>query len=307
MKRGEDLYLEIYIDLIFIINFFMDYILLNIVMKILKWESSLLRRLIGAGIGAVGACILVIIPGSNFFIQFLLSYFLICGFMIYFAFRPKTFQMGFKGVIALYGVTFLLGGLLNSLYYHSSLGYYFHELINGRLFMGLNGKKIVILAALGIVGIIILLRLFNYLGRGDVDLYEIKLYLQNKSMEIIGLMDTGNNLSDPIFGKPVIIIEYSSLKTLLSKEQVHYIDMWVDNSHMDMNHNLNKPDNINVFMIPFRSIGKKKGLLVAIKINKLEILKGDEKIVRENVLTGIWDGQFSKNNKYQLILHRDIL
>ena len=140
-----------------------------------------------------------------------------------------------------------------------------------------------------------------------MELYEAEIFFQDKSVWAVGLLDTGNNLYDPIFKKPVNIIEQEVINKILSEEQRNYINMWLDNPKVDLNIHFNNPDNINVYMIPFSSIGKKKGLLPAIEINKLEIIKGEEKIVIENVLTGIWNGQLSKNNEYQLILHRDLI
>ena len=97
--------------------------------------------------------------------------------------------------------------------------------------------------------------------RGNDDLYDVKLYFKDKSLVLRGLLDTGNNLYDPIFGKPVNVIEYSSIIKLLSEEDADYIKKIIDN-----NQGLTVSNNsLNVFMIPFKSIGKKNGLLPAIK------------------------------------------
>lgn len=303
MKRGEELYLEVYIDLIFLINFLMNLILLSIVKRVLKWESRLFRRILGGAIGALGACLLALFPTRNQFIQFIISYIIICIVMIWVSYKPKTWQMVLKGVLVLYLATFFLGGLFNSLYYHSMLGFYFHELINGRLPINLSGWKIVLLIISGIIGILLLLKIISDFRRGNDDLYDVKLYFKDKSLVLRGLLDTGNNLYDPIFGKPVNVIEYSSIIKLLSEEDADYIKKIIDN-----NQGLTVSNNsLNVFMIPFKSIGKKNGLLPAIKIDKLEIIKGNDTIYNENVLTGIWTGHLSKQGKYQLILHRDLM
>ena len=301
-KRGEELYLEVYLDVIFIINFIMDLILLSIVKKILKWESSIGKRIIGAIVGAIGACILALFPELNHFTQFILSYLVICIVMIWITYQPRTWLIGVKGVVVLYLATFFLGGLFNSLYYHSMVGFYFNELINGRLLLGLNGWKLVMLIISGIIGIAMLNKILSSLGRGDEELYETNIYLKEKSISLTGLLDTGNNLYDPVFGKPVIVIEYNSIIKLLSEEQIEYINSTFINFKVTP-----ITENISVFMIPFKSIGKKNGLLPAIKIDKLEIIKGEEKKCSENVLTGIWTGQLSNKNEYKLILHRDLM
>ncbi len=305
------MYLEVYIDVIFFINFFMDFILLYSVKKILKWESSFKKTTFGAAVGAIGACILSLVPELNQITQFIISYLIICVIMIWITFKPSSWQVGLKGVIVLYVATFFLGGLFNSLYYHSMLGYYFHELINGRLFQDLNGWKLVFLAIFGIFGTYTLIKIMTNLRNKNKRLYETNLCFGDKKITLTSLLDTGNNLYDPIFNKPVIIIEYSSLMKLLNEKEKHYINGWLINVQNEtedlMNIFSNNTNNIRVFMIPYKSVGKKNGLLPAIKIDKIEIINGNEIICNENVLTGIWKGKFSLKNEYQIILHRDLM
>lgn len=231
--------------------------------------------------------------------------------MIWSTFKPSSWQMGIKGILVLYVATFFLGGLFNSLYYHSMLGYYFHELINGRFFQNLKDWKLVSLAIFGIMGIYALIKIMTNFRSGNKRLYETNIYLRDKNITLTSLLDTGNNLYDPIFNKPVIIIEYTSLINLLSEDEKHYIDIWLkniqDKSGDGMSSDSNNTNNIMVFMIPYKSVGKKNGLLPAIKIDKIEIIKGNEKICNENVFTAIWNDQFSTRNEYQIILHRDLM
>lgn len=307
IEKREVLYLEVYLDIIFIINFIMDYILLTIVKMILKSETSILRRVLGATIGAVGICVLIVVSLSSNFVQFIISYFFLSILIVFATYRPKSLQTALKGVILLYLATFLLGGLFNSLYYHSMFGYYMHELINGRLFDELSTSIITILGALSIIVGTVLVKTISKIYRREVSLFDTDLIFQDKTISLTGLLDTGNNLFDPIYGKPVIIIEYSSLKGLLSYEQEKYIESLIANDKHNLKIDSKDIDNIFIHMIPFQSIGKKKGLLPAITINKLVIKKDDEKISNKKVLTAIWNGQLSRENKYQLILHRDLI
>ncbi|NLJ91363.1 MAG: sigma-E processing peptidase SpoIIGA [Clostridiales bacterium] len=302
-KRGEELYLEVYLDVLFVVNFLMNLILLTIVKKVLKWESNIFRRLLGGSIGAIGACMLALFPNQSKFIQFISSYLIICLLMILVSFKITSGRMGLKGLLVLYLTTFFLGGLFNSLYYHSMLGFYFHELINGRLFVGLDGWKIVLLIITGTIGVLIFIKVIYDFRRESQDIYEVTIYLNEKNLALKGLLDTGNNLYDPIFAKPVIIIEFTSIIKLLSKEEVDHIKIMLGSN------DIKGPSttDLKVFMIPYKSIGKKKGLLPAIKIDKIEIKRVNDVIISENVLTGIWDGHLSKQGKYQVILHRDLM
>src|SRR5690606_12075026 len=144
------------------------------------------------------------------------SYVIICGGMVLLSYRPKKWTTALKEVLMLYIATFFLGGFFHSLYYHSMLGYYFHELLQGRLIQDLHGSQIILLILSGIIAIYTLIKVMNSLRRGELELYEADLILGKKSIHVSGLLDTGNCLYDPIFGKPVIIIEFAALTELLS-------------------------------------------------------------------------------------------
>ncbi|WFR54996.1 sigma-E processing peptidase SpoIIGA [Anaerocolumna sp. AGMB13025] len=316
-----NLYVEVYVDVIFSINFIMDILLLLIVKKILKCRSSILRMIGGAGTGALGACILAVNPKLNGFLQFLTSYVVICTAMILIAFGFTSLAAGIKAVIILYITTFFLGGVINSLYYHSMIGYYFEELIQGRLFQNRNMAFFILSAVAGGAAAVIFVITLKNLRSGELKTYETELSYGGKNIQIIGLLDTGNNLYDPIYGKPVIIAEFSSLEPLLSVNQRDLLCRVLDSlegKHTTLQEIDHSPENggisqneaeehFNIMMIPYHSIGKKNGMMPAIIMNRVKIVSGKEKMYSENVYTAVTRGNLSKEKKYQVILHRGIM
>lgn len=316
-----DLYLEIYIDVIFIINFIMDILLLLIVRKILKYKSGILRLVSGAGTGAAGACILAVFPKLNGFVQFFAAYVLICSAMILIAFGFKNLAAAVKAVVLLYITTFFLGGAINSLYYHSMMGYYFEELIQGRLFQNQNMAYFILAGIAGAAAVLVFIKTLRNLRSGDLKTYETELSYGDKSIRIIGLLDTGNNLYDPIYGKPVIIAEYSALEPLLTVHQrdlLHVMLDTLDGKHTSLNEKDNSSENssvlqdeteehFNIMMIPYHSIGKKNGMLPAIVMNRVVVESGKEKICSEKVYTAVSRENLSRQKEYQVILHRGIM
>lgn len=320
MEAGVDLYLEVYVDVIFIINFIMDILLLLIVKKILKCKKRLIRLLCGAGIGAIGACILAVVPKLNGFIQFLTAYVIICFSMILISFGFKNLAETIKAVVLLYITTFFLGGVINSLYYHSMVGYYFEELIQGRLFQNQSMAYFVLAIIVSAVAVRVFIVTLKNLRSGDLQTYETELSYGDKSIRIIGLLDTGNDLYDPIYGKPVIIAEYSALESLLTVHQKNLLQVMLDTldgKHTSLNEKDNSLENsilqdgaeehFNIMMIPYHSIGKKNGMLPAIVMNRVVILSGEEKIYNEKVYTAVSREKLSKQKKYQVILHSGIM
>ncbi len=108
------MYYEIYIDVLFLVNFMMDTLVLLLVGKLLK-RSFLYRNVaLGAAAGAALSCVLVIIPGVPWVIKIILGHTLISGGMLWIAFRFREWNCFWKALLVLYSCTFLLGGILQS-------------------------------------------------------------------------------------------------------------------------------------------------------------------------------------------------
>ena len=56
------MYYDVYIDLVFVTNLLMDYILLRIVGKLFLRRGSRVRILLGAAIGALFSCLILYVP-----------------------------------------------------------------------------------------------------------------------------------------------------------------------------------------------------------------------------------------------------
>lgn len=311
--------LEIYIDVIFLINFIMDFILLLIVRKIMKSPGKVFRLLGGAAIGAAGACILALLPDLNGLVQFLFSYIILCSLMVAAALPLRSLKTGVKAVLVLYASTFLLGGIMNSLYYYSRLGYYFQELIQGNLFQE-RSMRYFILAGLGaLLFFPVSMECINWFRKGKQELYPAELFYGKRSVRLVGLLDTGNDLHDPIYGKPVLVAQYSAVEPLLTKSQAKMICSVLDTFE-------GKPDTpendrtavcdgisheageeVKITMIPYHSVGRKNGMLPAILLSRLVIQNGREQVCSEKILAAVSRNQLSRQNEYQIILHKDMV
>ena len=72
--RGCFVYYEFYIDVFFVVNLVMDFLLLRLVNRVLKGTATPLRSLAGAVLGAAGICVITLLPLSSPYIRVLLSH-----------------------------------------------------------------------------------------------------------------------------------------------------------------------------------------------------------------------------------------
>ena len=56
------MYYEFYIDVFFVVNLVMDFLLLRLVNRVLKGTATPLSSLAGAALGAAGICVITLLP-----------------------------------------------------------------------------------------------------------------------------------------------------------------------------------------------------------------------------------------------------
>ena len=106
------MYYELYVDVFFLVNFMMDYILLLIVRKMLQCTATHGRICIGAAVGSLLTCLVVILPIPYAIVKLILFHVLVDTCMILVGLKIKTIRSFLKAIIMLYIGSFLLGGIM---------------------------------------------------------------------------------------------------------------------------------------------------------------------------------------------------
>lgn len=252
--------MKIYIDYVLLINFFFDFLILLTVSIILKRNRKLYRIILGSLIGSLSVLILFL-NISN--ISLFLFKLLISIMMIITAFGCKDFM---KNFLYLYFVSIILGGFL---YFINNT---FSYKVEGLLFIN-NGFSINLILLFLISPIIIYIYIKeNKLHKKINNLHIVTIKYLNKTYTYSAYLDTGNNLYDPYFHKPVCIL-YDS-----------------------------KIDIKNIIYIPYNTLSE-TGMLKGFKVEEMII---DNKDVYKNVLIGISDNKFNLFS-CDMILHSSYL
>ncbi len=241
--------MKIYVDLLFLINIFFDFILLLTVSIILKRHIKIYRIILGSLVG--GVSIFFLFLDINTIILFILKIF-IAIFMILVTFKYKDIKYFIKNISYLYLVSIILGGAL----YLFNIEFSYKN--NGLIFYN-NGMSINIIILLIISPIILYLyikEMKEYKNNYD-KYYKIKItFNNNKAIELNAFLDTGNNLIDPYKKRPIILVEYNIIKKYIINEKY--------------------------LIVPFNTI-KEKSLLECIKVKNIIINNKEYK----NILIGL--------------------
>lgn len=237
----------IYIDLLIILNFFIDLILLMGVDILLKRKASIKRIIISSLIGSISTLLLFIIHNN---ILLLIYKLIISIIMVIVSFKYESFKYFKDNLFWLYIISIILGGTIYLLSDHISLSN------KGLVFEG-NGLKINLILLI-IIGPLIIYKYVKESKNYKItysNYYDISIYYDDIVLNGVGFLDTGNNLKDPYFNRPIVLIN----KTLIK----HHI---------------------NTFLVPYYTVNK-NDLLEVFKPKKIIINNHTIK----NVLIGLTD------------------
>lgn len=262
-------YMKIYLDIVFIINFTFDFLLLMSVSIILRRNVSIWRLILGSFIGSITIFILFLKINSLqlFFIKFVISI-----LMNVITFKFINIRYTIKNVTFLYIASTILGGFLyminNQFSYKQEGLIFYHD--------GLSINFITIFFLSPII-IYLYIKQIKNIKNNFSNYYKVDLYLKNNCvLRFNAFLDTGNKLMEPITKKPIILI-----------------------NRKDLIYDINE---FKMFLVPYNTISE-NGLLTCIKVNKI-IIDGIGE--RKNFLLGLTDNVI-KINGINCILNSKLL
>lgn len=291
----------IYIDVLFVVNLIINYILLRACCIFSGLKLNKYRVVLGA---FVGACYAVLI----FFPNFSVIYSTICKMLISMLIVAVSFpfysvRSYIKALLIFYIVSFGFGGCVLGIFYFSDVGAKLGAVYsNGVLYFNLPWT---ILALSGTI-FFIAVKLFAFFSgkvyRGHNLRKKLYLSFGEKSAEITALLDTGNSLVDPVSLSPVIIVEYKLLKNLFNDDIKQALDrIGCDNITWIMSDVAEK--GLPARLIPFSSLGKDNGMLIGFVPDRAEIRDDCGVKVLGKCVIGLYDRPLSKDRSYGALLN----
>ena len=129
--------------------------------------------------------------------------------------------------------------------------------------------------------------------------------LENKIVKIKAMLDTGNQLKEPITGTPVIIVEKEKLYGLLPESILNHTDEIIGGDWSENEENISYRARFHI--IPFSSIGKQNGMLLGFKVDEVKVITDIEEIINQKVIVCLYNQKLSKTNAYSALIGLDML
>lgn len=215
--------MTIYTDVLFLINFIFDFMLLLTVNVALKRYSKIFRMVLASLLGSI-SLISLFVPMSSLLLNLLK---IVMGFiMVIVAFGYKNMRYTFYNALYLYMTSIILGGFLYYLKvnFSYSKGFSFY-------YKGIGFNYIYLIIGAPII-LIVFIKSLKALKEVKNYYYRVKIvFKDNYEILVVGFLDTGNKLKDPVTGKSVILLNRKILKGKYNIRSPMYVPYNGLNSH----------------------------------------------------------------------------
>lgn len=243
--------MTVYVDVLFVLNFFITYLLLMLTKALTKSVSKTPRILAGAFIGGIYSLV-IFVPSLNalmtvfgrIFISFLIV--LVC-------FGFKRFGIYLKAVICFYFSNLIFLGIILALW----LAVRPKGIIinNDVIYFDIPARILLVLALISYIISTIVIKLYNQ-TISKKEIYSLTIIKDDLQSHFYAFADSGNRLVEPFSGYPVIIADEKKL--CVNTERI----------------------------IPYNTVGG-EGMLKAFKPDKIIISNGKKSFEAVNVYVAL--------------------
>lgn len=294
----------VYAEYVFLENFFMNFLILSLTGKFAKSVPNTLKLVVSSAFGALYAFI-IFFPSLHFLFSILMK-FAFSALIIIICFTPYRFKEFFRFLGIFYLITLIFGGAGFALFYFTS----FNGIIsNGIFYMSNISIKNFFIS--GGLAYLLIQFCWGYVQRQltkEKILIEIIIQLNGEAVQLVGMIDTGNSLKDPISHYPVIIVEYEAIKSLFPKE---IGDAFSNDQVFSLTKVINELSGsswITRFrIIPYAALGTENGMLVGFRPDNVVVHGNDSIRETKEIIIGIYNKKLSNSGDYKALLHPDII
>ncbi len=204
----------VYADVLFLINFSMDFLVFYICARFSGKRLNALRTAFSAAVGGAYGIAALFIPGEGVMLAVcdIASLLLICAVAFY---DKKERLRDFLARTALFaGVSAILGGIMSALY--SLLNRSGLDMLEGETGDDISVWLFALLAAAGGAAAFVGGRRMRRLASSRQG--RIEIVFESRSVALRAMTDTGNLLSDPLSGRGVVICELDAVESVFPRE-----------------------------------------------------------------------------------------
>lgn len=281
--------MTVYADVLILVNTFVNFFLLCCVDLFGRLRPKAYRTVLSALFG--GLCSLYIfLPDGGFISELLIRLFCSAG-MVLIAYGFLRLRRFIRLLAVLYGVSFLFCGAM--------IGVWFlfrpqNMLIsNGIVYFHIS-PLVLVAATLGCYVVVRLLRRLSHRQADTAARWKLQVFLEERSVTLWAMADTGHSLNDLFSRAPVIIAEKKAAEPLLGEVLCRQVVAFAGGGGADC----------RLRAIPYRAVGG-QGLLPAVRCDRAVLSGGGRQVPLEGPILAITEQPLGED--YNAIFNPEIL
>jgi stage II sporulation protein GA (sporulation sigma-E factor processing peptidase) len=298
---------KVYLDVIWALNLLFDTFLLYLTAIILKRQVKLWR--LGLG-GAIGSLLIILAitpfhaaaghPAGKLFFSIM---------MVLAAFGYKRFRFFLKALMTFYVTTFLLGGTLTGVHYFIQFDMNLASSVAMNHIKGFGDPISWLFVLLGFP-------LAWHFSRRNIEqfemtkiqydsLAEVDVRFMELDFSVKGLIDSGNQLYDPISKMPVMILSIANYLDRMPSELKRIAENPDCVLSGDGNFSAQLENRMRI--IPCKVVGQEHQLIIAFHPDSIKITTNEGTYIAEKGLISFTAQELSADGSFQCIIHPKLL
>lgn len=212
LKCGDKM--TVYADILILVNFIVDYFLLQLSAHFSHKKPRLWRLLTGALAGGIFS-LYIFLPETNFLFETFI-HILMCALMCLIAFGIADAKDFFRNIAVLFAVNFAYSGAMIAVWYifrPSGL-----VINNSVVYFDISPLFLILFSVIGYFGVTFLRQLLAKTFPQNIKC-EVAVYCQGKKLCLCGIADTGNSLRDVFGMSQIFITDADVVDALLGAEK----------------------------------------------------------------------------------------
>ncbi len=268
----------VYADILFLLNFIIDFWLLALTSIILRLDFKVLRLLTGATVGAIYA-VIAFYPKLSI-IYTLLGKCVFTGVWVCAVMNVKTLKNAFRALFVFLGISFVLCGTIYLLIFTFGAGNHMGAIMSNGVFYANVKLSTLIISSLITACFVCFIKHISVRNFSrDRIILKVGVKTGEKSAYFNALIDTGCELKDNLTNSPVIIAEFSKVKDLLPADS---------------------------YTLPFEDVNGGRSEITVFKADKIWIEGAGLKIT-DKTLIGVTNKKLSYDGLYSGIINPDAI
>ncbi len=280
----------VYVDSLFLLNLIVNYLLLLATGKLAAEWLRRWRLLAGAAAGALYAAA-VFFPGMGFLLHPFCKGAVAVG-MVLIAYGGSRRLL--RLLLIFFGVSAAFGGGVLAIELFGGRGL---TLENGIYYSMMDVKLLLVSAAACYLVLSLVFRRLGQHGGKRGELLPATIRLLGKSVQLTALVDTGNTLTDPMNGRPIMVAEGERLATLFSPEEFPARGELL--SPVTAMERLSRGSlRGRLRLVPYQTVGVECGLLLAVRTDRVCVAGKD----CEGLLVALSPNKLSDGGAYSALV-----